>query len=140
MACLCCSFALQVSVPVMWLITMNCRSYQIFVLLLSRGFESNSRKLIAKIFDPFFHNILGHQILSQKKKNVFQYLLQNEVFKWTCKSSLLPILFRTSTIFLLVPLWTTACSTCGQRQPKGSLASRTSKITSAASITLSKNK
>ncbi len=47
----------------------------------------------------------------------------------------LPILFRTRTIFLLVPLWTTACSTCGQRQPKGSLASRTSKITSAASIT-----
>lgn len=68
-------FALLVSAPVMWLKTMNCGAHQIFVLLLSGGFESHSRKLIAKILDPFFHNILGHQIFrwtkSRKKKQFF---------------------------------------------------------------------
>lgn len=51
----------------------------------------------------------------------------------------LPILLSTKTIFLFVPLWMTACSTWGHLQPRGSRASKTSKITSAASTTFKIN-
>lgn len=60
-------------------------------------------------------------------------------WKWWSKIYVfLPILLSTKTIFLFVPLWITACSTWGHLQPRGSRASKTSKITSDASITYEK--
>lgn len=62
-------------------------------------------------------------------------------WKWWSKFYIfLPILLSTKTIFLFVPLWITACSTWGHLQPRGSRASKTSKITSDASITYEEKK
>lgn len=44
-------------------------------------------------------------------------------------------MFRTRSSFLFPSLWSTACSSCGHRKPRGSRASRTSITTSDASIT-----
>ena len=65
-------------------------------------------------------------IITQITITAYQYIIRHNIW---------PILFSTSTSFLLVPLLIMVSSICEHRLPRGSRASRTSRITSAASTT-----